>query len=104
MILLDDAPVMNAVYFLHERSNTLEALKKYKALAENPSNESMQRLRSHQAGEHSSSSFFDFIHEQGIALEFSPPFASQSNGSPERLIQELWKMARTMLLDSRLDL
>ena len=42
--------------------------------------------------------------EMCIRDRYSPAYESQSNGSSERLIQELWKVARTMLFESKLDM
>lgn len=39
-----------------------------------------------------------------MTFEFSPSYERQSNGSSERLIQELWRMAGTMLIESRMDM
>lgn len=104
VVFLDDSTSMSSVYFLKERSEILTALKAYKSLVENQQNRRMQALRLDQAGEHISTEFHTFVIENGITTEFSPPYASQSNGASERLIQELWKMARTMLFESRSDI
>jgi len=63
----------------------------------------MKLIRLDQAGEHVSNNMKTFINQHGLQLEFSPPYASQSNGSSERLIQELWKIARTILFEAKLD-
>lgn len=63
----------------------------------------MYGLRLDKAGEHLSNGLEVFITENEIVLEYSPAYASQSNGSSERLIQELWKVARAFLLDTRMN-
>ena len=35
--------------------------------------------------------------QNGIKLEYSPIYASESNGAAERLIRELWTKARVLL-------
>lgn len=64
----------------------------------------MLRLPLDRAGENTSSVVFNFSLQQGMNLEFSPPHASLSNGAAERLIQKLWKVARTMFPASKLPL
>lgn len=61
-------------------------------------------IRLYQAGEQTSTNLKEFAQNNGICLEYSPPYASQSNGLSERQLQEIWKMARTFLFESRLDL
>ena len=39
-----------------------------------------------------------------IVMEYSPPYGSQSNGAAERLIQELWKIAITLLHSTELSI
>lgn len=103
-IFLDDSTAMSAVYFLQQKSEFLQCLKAYKSLTENQIQYRMYALRLDNAGEQKSNSVISFLQENGMVLESSPAYASQSNGASERLIQELWSMARTMLFDSSLDL
>lgn len=55
------------------------------------------------AGKHCSNEVTTFRRENGMKMDYSPPYASQSNGSSERLIKELWKVTRTILFDAKLD-
>lgn len=64
----------------------------------------MYGLRLGRAGENTSTAVIEFSLQYGMRLEYSPPHAGQSNGTAERLIQELWKVGRIMLLASRLSL
>lgn len=102
VVFLDACTAMSSVYFIINKNQLLECLKAYKALAENESNYRMYALRLDNAGEQTSREVLRFVNENGMSTEYSPPYASQSNGASERLIQELWNMARTMLLDSQL--
>lgn len=104
IVFLDDATAMSAVYFISNKSQFLDCLKAYKAFVENETKAKMLALRMDNAGEQTSNAVRTFIQENGMKYEYSPPYAAQSNGSSERLIQELWSMARTMLFDSNLDL
>ena len=101
---LDHATARSAIYLLQKRSELISALKSYKALAENELPHRMKNIRLDRAGEHVSNEVNRFVNECGITLEFSPAYASQSNGSSERLIQEIWKVGRTMLFEAKLDI
>lgn len=54
------------------------------------------------AGEISSSAMERFTMINGIVMEYSPAHAKDSNGSFQKLIQELWKVRRAIICDSRL--
>lgn len=105
-VFLDDYSRMSMVYFLDRESEYFETLKGYQSLVENEQDFMaytnapglrLFRIRLDRAGEHTSLDVHSYAMENGIVLEYSPPYGSQSNGVAERLIQELWKMARTLL-------
>ena len=62
----------------------------------------MQNVRLDRAGENSSDFFVEFCKSHGISLDFSPPYASESNGAAERHIQEHWTRAGVLLFASQL--
>nr|QCC62380.1 integrase [Digenea simplex] len=103
-VFLDDATAMSAIYLLQHKSEFINCFVNYKELVQNQLSRRMYAIRLDNAGEQSSKQLHQFIDKNGMVLEYSPPYASQSNGSSERLIQELWKVARTMLFDARLDM
>lgn len=105
-VFLDDATRMSSVYFLNDRSQFFNALTAYKALVENEQHNLMYRLRLDRAGENTSTAIIEMSLQHGMLLEYSPPHEIQSNGRPRGciMIQELWKVARTMLLGSKLPL
>lgn len=76
----------------------------YKATVENQKIVTMQCLRLDQAGEEIGEHIKNYAQKIGLSLEYFPVYASQSNESSERLVQELWKMVRTFTFESKLDL
>lgn len=98
------ATAWSAVHFVSHKSELTTALQKYKAPIENELNYRMKRGRLDRADEHISTILKDFMNQHGTNLKYSPPYASQSNSSSERLMQELWKVTRALLLESRLHL
>lgn len=64
----------------------------------------MYELRLVNAGEQTSNSVESYLQEHGSVLETSPACASESNGTTERLIQELWTMVRSIIFDASLEL
>lgn len=63
----------------------------------------MFAVRLEGAGENIIGDVNDFPQSKGMNLEPSLAYASQSNGSSERLIQSLWTMDRTMMNESGMD-
>lgn len=104
VVFLDDASAMSGVYFITKKSQFIECLQAYKAFTENETGRRMLGVRLDGAGEQRSNEIVELINKSGMKLEYSPPYASQSNGASKRLVQELWKMARSMLFDSTMDM
>lgn len=62
----------------------------------------MRCIRIDNAVEQTSRKFQKLISSNKIVAETTVSFAIQPNGSEEHLIQKLWKMTRSMLLDLKL--
>ena len=97
-VFLDDHTRMSMVYFLDHKSEFFKTLKGYQSLVENeqlfkthPNAPGLRmfRIRLDRVGEHSSLNVHTHAMENGIILEYSPPYGTQSNGAAESLIQEL---------------
>lgn len=80
----------------------MDCLTSYKALVGNETQHRVRSIRLDNSREQTGLEFRQFIGKNAMTAGFIPPFASQSNEAAERLIQELWKMACEMLLNSTL--
>jgi transposase InsO family protein len=102
MLLVDDYTRMIVVCFLKNKSEAFENFKIYKEMVENEMNSRIKCLRSDNGGEFTSKEFMDYCSSHGIKRQFSVARTPQQNGVVERKNRTVQKMARTMLMDSKL--
>lgn len=60
------------------------------------------RIRCNNAKENMPGDLMDYLMQNGIAVYNSPPYAPESNGLIERLVQEHWSRGRLLLFSSKL--
>jgi hypothetical protein len=85
------------VFFLQEKSQTQETLKRFLRRAQNEFKLRIKKIRSENGTEIKNSQIEGFLEEEGIKHEFSSPYTPQQNGVVERKNITLLDMARTML-------
>jgi transposase InsO family protein len=85
------------VFFLQDKSETQEVLKKLLRRAQNKFDAKVKKIRSDNGTEFKHTQVKDFLNEEGIKHEFLTPYTPQQNGVAERKNHTLIKMARTML-------
>jgi hypothetical protein len=85
------------VFFLQDKSETQEVLKKFLRRAQNEFDAKVKNIRSDNGTEFKNTQVEDFLDEEGIKHEFLPPYTPQQNGVAERKNRTLIEMARTML-------
>jgi transposase InsO family protein len=102
MLLVDDYTRMTAVFFLKNKSEAFENFKIYKEMVENEMDSRMKCLRYDNGGEFTSNEFMDYCRSHGIKRKFFVTRTPQQNGVVERKNRTIQKMARTMLMDSKL--
>ena len=93
------------VYLLKKRSDLSQAILQYKSYVEyhfTRQGYRIQMLRLDQARENIKGEVARFCKEQGIQLSPSPPYAPESNGISERIVQEHWTRARVLVFASKL--
>jgi transposase InsO family protein len=85
------------VFFLQDKSETQEVLKKFLRMTQNEFDAKVKKIRSDNGTEFKNTQVEDFLDEEDIKLELSAPYTPQQNGVAERKNRTLVEMARTML-------
>jgi transposase InsO family protein len=97
LVIVDDYSRFTWVFFLQEKSQTQETLKRFLRRAQNEFGLRIKKIRSDNGMEFKNSQIEGFLEEEDIKLEFSSPYTPQQNGVVERKNRTLLDMARTML-------
>jgi transposase InsO family protein len=72
------------VFFLQDKGETQEVLKKFLNTAQNEFDAKVKRIRSDNGTEFKNTQVQDYLDEEGIKHEFSAPYTPQQNGVAER--------------------
>jgi transposase InsO family protein len=94
---VDDYSRFTWVFFLQEKSQTQETLKRFLRWSQNDFVLRIKKIRSDNGTKFKNSQIEGFLEEEGIKHEFPSPYTPQQNGVVERKKRTLLDMARTML-------
>jgi transposase InsO family protein len=97
LVIMDDYSRFTWVFFLQEKSQTQDTLKRFLKWAQNEFRLRIKKIRSDNGTEFKNSQIEGFLEEEGIKHEFSSPYTPQQNGVVERMNRTLLDIARTML-------
>jgi transposase InsO family protein len=97
LVIVDDYSHFTWVFFLQDKSETQEVLKKFLRRAQNEFDVKVKKIRSDNGTEFKNTQVEDFLDEEGIKHEFLAPYTPQQNGVVEKKNHTLIEMARTML-------
>jgi transposase InsO family protein len=96
LIIVDNYSRFTCVFFLQDKSETQEVLKKFLRMSQNKFDAKVKKTRSDNDTELKNTQVEDFQVE-GIKHKFLAPYTPQQNGVAERKNRTLIEMARTML-------
>jgi transposase InsO family protein len=96
LVIVDDYSRFTWVFFLQEKSQTQETLKKFLRRAQNVFGLRIKKIRNDNGLEFKNSQIEGFREEEGIKHEFSFPYTPQQNGVVEKKNRTLLDMTRTM--------
>jgi transposase InsO family protein len=97
LVIVDDYSRFNWVFFLQEKSQTQEILKKILRWTQNEFGLRIKKIISDNWTEFNNSQIEGFLKEEGMKHEFSSPYTPQQNSVVERKNRTLLDMTRTML-------
>jgi transposase InsO family protein len=96
LVIVDDFSRFTWVFFLQDKLETQSTLKCFLRRAQNEFEIKVKKIRSDNRSEFKNLQVEEYLEEEGIKHEFSPPYTPQQNGV-ERKNMTLIDMARTML-------
>ncbi|WVZ55414.1 hypothetical protein U9M48_006074 [Paspalum notatum var. saurae] len=97
LVIVDDYSRFTWVFFLSDKGETQEVLKKFMTRAQNEYEVKIKKVRSDNGKEFKNTGVEEYLDEEGIKHEFSVPYTPQQNGVVERKNRTLIEAARTML-------
>jgi transposase InsO family protein len=97
LVIVDDYSRYTWVFFLQEKSQTQETLKRFLRRAQNEFGLRIKKIRSGNGTKFMNSQVEGFLEEEGIKHDFSSPYTPQHNGVVESKNRTLLDMARTMI-------
>jgi transposase InsO family protein len=84
LVIIDDYSRFTWVFFLHDKSETQEVLKKFLKRAQNEFDAKVKKIRSDNGSKFKNTQVEDYIDQEGIKHEFLAPYTPQQNGVVER--------------------
>ncbi|KAL0463019.1 UNVERIFIED_CONTAM: hypothetical protein Slati_0189500 [Sesamum latifolium] len=97
----DDHSRYGYVYLMRYKSEAFERFKEYRLKVENQTNRKIKALRSDRVDEYLSGEFIDYLKENGILSQWTPPGMPQLDGVAERRNRTLLDMVRSMMSFNR---
>ncbi|KAL0453971.1 UNVERIFIED_CONTAM: hypothetical protein Slati_1375200 [Sesamum latifolium] len=85
------------VYLIRYKCEAFGRFKEYRLKVENQTGRKIKALRSDRGREYLSGEFLDYLKENEILSQWSPPATPQLNGVAERRNQTLLEMVRSMM-------
>jgi transposase InsO family protein len=84
LIIIEDYSRFIWVFFLQDKSETQEVLKKFLRRSQNEFDAKVKKIRSDNGTEFKNTQVEDFLDEEGIKHEFLTPYTPQQNRVAER--------------------
>ncbi|KAL0445260.1 UNVERIFIED_CONTAM: Transposon Ty1-BL Gag-Pol polyprotein [Sesamum latifolium] len=94
---IDDYSRYRYVYLMRYKSEAFDRFKEYRLEVENQNGRKIKALWWDRGGGYLSGEFVDYLKENGILCQWTPPGTSQLNGVSERRNQTLLDMVRSMM-------
>jgi transposase InsO family protein len=97
LVIVDDYSCFTWVFFLHDKSETQEMLKKFLKRAQNEFDAKVKKIRSDNGSRFKNTQVEDYLNQEGIKHEFLVPYTPQQNGMAQRKNRTLIESAGIML-------
>ena len=81
---IDDYSQYGYLYLMRYKSEAFERFKEFINEVEKQLGRSIKSLRSYRGGEYLGQAFLDYLEDNGILSQWTPPYTPQHNGVTER--------------------
>ena len=85
------------MYLIRYKYENFERFKEFRNEVEKQLRRSIKSLRSDRGGEYLSQAFLDYLKDNGILSQWTPPYTPQHNGVAERRNRTLLDLVRSMM-------
>ena len=94
---IDDYSQHGYLYLIRYKYEAFETLKEFRNEVEKQLRRSIKSLRSDQGSEYLSQEFLNYLKDNGILSQWTPPYMPQHNGVVERRKRTLLDIVRSMI-------
>jgi transposase InsO family protein len=101
LVIVDDFSHFTWVFFLQDKTETQQTLKRFLRRAQNEFELKVKKIRSDNGSEFKNLQVEEYLEEEGIKHEFSAPYTPQQNGVVERKNMTLIDMAQVKMKSGR---
>jgi transposase InsO family protein len=84
LVIVDDYSCFTSEFFLHDKGETQEVLKKFLKRAQNEFDSKVKKIRSDNEIEFKNTQVEEYLEQKGIKHEFLAPYTSQQNGGGQK--------------------
>ena len=94
---IDDHPRYGYLYLMRYKSEAFERFKEFRNEVKKKLGRSIKSLRSDRGGEYLGQAFLDYLRDNEILSQWTPPYTPHHNGVVERRNRTLLGMVRSMM-------
>ena len=98
----DDFSRFGWVYLMRYKSEAFEKFREFKNEVKKQSRKNIKTLRSYRGGEYLSTEFTQFLKDNGILAQLTPPYTPQMNRVSKRRNRTMLDMVQSMMTFSKL--
>lgn len=103
LTVIDDYSRFTKVYFMESKDEAIKYIKQFCEYAKTQLKGKPKIIRSDRGREYVNNSLRNYLHDEGIIIQYTASYSPQQNGVAERKNRSLIEMAKCMLLDAGLE-
>ena len=102
LTIIDDYSRFTKLYFMESKDETTKYIKHFCEFTETQLNKKPKTIRSGRRKEYVNNNLINYLHDEGIKIQYTAGYSPQQNGVAERKNRSLIEMVKCMLLDANI--